>query len=131
MPTIPIPRILEPCTGILDNEGSQEVTFPFVVRNYRANVRVVAYFPLDVTDFAVGRRISEYDMLSDYSGGEDSGSEEFRRSWKSGKGAPAKVWEWRFALQVEDANSKAGKERTWLMVDNAAAQGLLDMDAMK
>jgi protection of telomeres protein 1 len=70
-------------------------------------------------------------MLSDYSGGEDTDPEEFKRSWASGKGAPKKVWEWRFALEVEDASKKAPKDRMWLIVDNASAQCLLDMDAVK
>jgi protection-of-telomeres protein 1 len=70
-------------------------------------------------------------MLSDYSGDEDSDPGEYKRSWTAGKGAPAKVWEWRFALEVEDAGSKGPKERMWLLVDNASAQCLLDMDATK
>jgi protection-of-telomeres protein 1 len=131
LPTLPIPSILKPRTTKLDDGSNREIALPFVVGNFKANVRVVGYFPPEVADFAIGRRVSEYDVLSDYSGGEDTDSEEFKRSWKSGKGAPEKVWEWRFALQVEDASSKAGKERMWLLVDNAAAQGLLDMDAAK
>jgi hypothetical protein len=107
------------------------VVLPFIVANYRANVRIIGYFPPKLEDFAIGRRVSEYDMLSDYSGGEDSDPEEFNRSWKSGKGAPLKTWEWRFALEVEDASSRAPKEKMWLMVDNAAAQCLLDLDATK
>lgn len=131
LPTLRLSRLLQPQSFLLRSDDSQDVILPFVVANYRANVRVVGYFPPKLEDFAVGRRVSEYDMLSDYSGGEDSDPEEFYRSWKSGKGAPAKVWEWRFALEVIDASSKNSTEKMWLMVDNAAAQGLLDLDATK
>lgn len=115
----------------MDGETNRTIALPFVVGKYKANVRVIGYFPPDVADFAVGRRASEYDMLSDYSGGEDTDAEEFNRSWKSGKGAPLKQWEWRFALQVEDANNKAGQERMWLIVDDMSGQGLLNLDATK
>lgn len=66
-------------------------------------------------------------MLSDYSGDEDTDHEEDLRNFRKGKGFGRKVWEWRFALQVEDA-SKDAKERIWLMVDNHAAQGLLNLE---
>jgi hypothetical protein len=95
---------------------------------YRANVRVVDYFPNRIEDFAVGHRASELDMLSDYSGGEDTDPEEDMRIFKSGKGFAKDVWQWRFALQVEDASSKISKQRLWLMVDNHAAQSLLNLD---
>jgi protection-of-telomeres protein 1 len=68
-------------------------------------------------------------MLPDYSGGEDTDLEEDRRIFKSGEGFAKDIWEWRFALLVEDASSKdAKKERLWLMVDNHAAQGLLGLE---
>jgi len=122
---------MKPQKHIIDSETKQEVILPFVNGKYRANVRVVGYFPHKVEDFAVGRRITEYDMLSDYSGGEDTDHEEDRRIFKDGKGFGKKKWEWRFALEVEDASSKFPKTRTWIVVDNLAAQGLLDMDAEK
>jgi protection-of-telomeres protein 1 len=102
---------------------------PFNICKYKANVRVVDYFPANIEDFAVGRRESEYDLLSDYSGGEDTDAEEDMRSFRNGKGFPRKNWEWRFALQVVDANPKSSKERMWLVVSNADAQMLFDLDA--
>jgi len=66
--------------------------------------------------------------LSDYSGSEDTDREEDMRIFKSGKGFAKHIWEWRFALQVEDASSKESKERLWLMVDNHSAQGLLNLE---
>ncbi|RFU30763.1 hypothetical protein B7463_g5584, partial [Scytalidium lignicola] len=107
---------------------------PFTVAKYRANVRVVDYFPDYIEDFTVSHRVSDYDMLSDYSGGEDTDPEEDMRNFKSGKGFCDRVWEWRFALQVEDAHKKnqdedgKEKQKMWLMVDNQAAQMLLGLE---
>ncbi len=112
---------------ILREDGSY---FPstFTNRKYRANVRVVDYAPSRIEDFAVWRRETEFDMLSDYSGGEETDNEEDMRSFKNGKGFARKKWEWRFWLQLEDANPKGPKERLWVIVDNYAAQGLLGLD---
>lgn len=92
---------------------------------------MVGYFPDKIEDFAVGRRVTDYDILSDYSGGEDTDHEEDLRIFKEGKGFGDKKYEWRFALEVEDADPKSPKERMWLLVDNYGAQGLLNMDATK
>jgi protection-of-telomeres protein 1 len=117
---------------ILDQTGrSREQLSPFDVCNYKANVRVVDYFPAKIEDFAVGRRPSEFDMLSDYSGGEDTDPEEEMRAFRAGKCLPKKIWEWRFALQVVDANDRSSMERMWLMIGNYDAQMLLNMDATK
>ncbi|KAG4441391.1 hypothetical protein IFR05_003148 [Cadophora sp. M221] len=113
-------------------QGGPSRTSPFTVRKYRANVRIVNYAPERIEDFSVWRRESEYDMLSDYSGGEDTDIEEDMRSYTSGKGFAKKIWEWRFWLQVEDAgsntNPKSPKKRLWLLVDDSSAQGLLGLD---
>jgi len=112
--------------------GGSSYLSPFTVRKYRANIRIVNYAPESIEDFSVWRRESEYDMLSDYSGGEDTDVGEDMRSFTSGKGFAKKVWEWRFWLQVEDASSKTNvkspNNRLWLLVDNSAAQGLLGLD---
>ena len=78
----------------------------------------------------MGRRVTEFDVLSDYSGGEESDPEEDMRHFRSGKGFPPRKWEWRFALKVEDAEAaeSAKKEQIWLIVDNEAAQGLLSLE---
>ncbi|CZS94473.1 uncharacterized protein RCO7_10094 [Rhynchosporium graminicola] len=123
-------EILEP-EHALQTSGPGYLS-PFTLRKYRANVRIVNYAPERIEDFSVWRRESEYDMLSEYSGGENTDLEEDMRSYKSGKGFAKKIWEWRFWLQVEDAGSssrsKIPKERMWLLVDNASAQGLLGLD---
>jgi protection-of-telomeres protein 1 len=125
--------IINPRLIVRGLESVRGYLSPFTVCKYRANVRVVGYYPPKIEDFAVGRRISEFDILSDYSGGEDTDPEEDMRSFKSGKGFAKKNWEWRFALEVVDASSstKPSTERIWLMVDNFSAQMLLNMDATK
>lgn len=108
--------------------GSLECDAPFSLEKYRADVRVVDFFPHRLEDFAVGRKPSEYDILSDGSADEDTDLEDDMRHFKSGKGFKNRQWEWRFALQVEDAEPKGLKERIWLMVDNHSAQYLLSLD---
>ncbi len=113
---------------LLQEVKTEKNASPFTLCKYKAHVRVVDYFPHRIEDFAVGRKPSEMDMLSDYSGGEDTDLEEDLRTFRSGKGFSKKVWQWRFALQVEDASSKESKARLWLMVDNHAAQFLLSLE---
>jgi protection-of-telomeres protein 1 len=127
---VPLHIILQRRTARLNGESDQEVVLPFDVCKYKANIRVVNYFPDKIEDFAVGRRVTEYDMLSDYSGGEETDMEANRRLFKEGKGF-AKKYEWRFALEVEDADPTCKNERVWLLVDNHSAQGLLNKDATK
>ena len=127
---MPLHVILQRRTARLNDESNTEVVMPFDVCKYKANVRVINYFPEKIEDFAVGRRVTEYDMLSDYSGGEDTDIEADRRLFKNGKGF-AKKYEWRFALEVEDADPACKNERMWLLVDNHSAEGLLNLDASK
>ncbi|KUJ09981.1 uncharacterized protein LY89DRAFT_787664 [Mollisia scopiformis] len=126
-PILPLKQILEPLP-LLKEEKSDGVLSPFTVCKYKANVRVVDYFPNRLEDFAVGRRPSDMDILSDYSGGEDTDLEEDMRTFRSGKGFAEKKWEWRFSLQVEDVDSKDSQGRLWLMVSNHDAQCLLNLD---
>jgi protection-of-telomeres protein 1 len=87
---------------------------------------VVDYFPHDIRDFAVGRRATEYDMLSDCSSGEDSESDNLM---DMDSFAAQRKWEWRFALVVEDADPDGPKHRTTLIVGNSDAQMLLNIEA--
>lgn len=120
-----------------DSKDGQEIILPFVNACYKANVRVVGYYPHDTRDFAVGRVVTDYDMLSDCSGGDESTLEEEIDIYKGSslcevtRRQRMKVWEWRFALEVEDAGSRIPKERIWLQVDNHGGQALLDLDAAK
>ncbi|KAF4622796.1 hypothetical protein G7Y89_g14229 [Cudoniella acicularis] len=125
-PIVSLAEILEPRK--LMQDGDDQRASPFTLCKYRANVRVVDYFPHRLEDFAVGHRARDLDILSDYSGGEDTDLEEERRIFKSGGGFAKNSWEWRFALQVEDANAIDMKHRMWLMVDNHTAQGLLGLE---
>ncbi|KAE9373779.1 hypothetical protein N431DRAFT_374413 [Stipitochalara longipes BDJ] len=126
-PIVSFSEILKPRI-LVKNEDGQQIPSPFTCVKYRANIRIVDFFPHKIQDFAIGRRPSEYDILSDYSGGEDTDREEDMRIFKSGNGFAKHIWEWRFALQVEDASSKDSNERLWLIVDNHAAQGLLNLN---
>ncbi|RDL39800.1 uncharacterized protein BP5553_04140 [Venustampulla echinocandica] len=126
-PIVSFAEILKPRKLMIGDNG-REYASPFTICNYKANVRVVDYFPDNLEDFTVGHRASEYDILSDYSGGEDTDLEEERRIFKSGRGFAKNAWEWRFALQVEDASITHCKDRIWLIVDNFSAQYLLGLD---
>jgi hypothetical protein len=111
-----------------------EYPLPFINAKYRSNVRVVDFFPDNLEDFSVGHRVTEYDYLSDYSGEENTDNEENMRPGHRGKGfGEQKVWSWRFALRVEDANKKAtnNSEMMWLLIDNPDGQMLLDKEAME
>jgi protection-of-telomeres protein 1 len=99
---------------------------PFSNRKFKANVRVVDYFPHDIRDFVVGRRVSEYDLLSDCSSDEDSESDNMM---DMDSFAAQRKWEWRFALVVEDADPDGPKHRTTLIVGNSDAQMLLNVEA--
>ena len=123
---VSIKEILKPVELELNGETYQS---PFSNVKYRANVRVVDYFPSRIEDFAVGFHSSEFDGLSDYSGEEESDAETRKEIWHSGRGFSKDCWEWRFALQIEDAttDSTGPKDRMWLMVDNLSAQMLLNI----
>lgn len=105
-----------------------ELDSPFTIAKYRANVRVVDYFPPRIEDFAVGSRSSEFDLLEEFSGLEDTDAEQSRKLWRSGQGHPKDKWEWRFALKVEDAESEGSGDTMWLIVDNSSAQMLLNLE---
>lgn len=102
---------------------------PFLNRKFRANTRVVDFSPDRLEDFAVGRAVSEYDILSDHGSGEDPDS------GHENSGLPQKKeWKWQFALRLEDGDasddSKA-KGQLWAVVDNSDAQFLLGLDPDK
>ncbi|KAI0471623.1 hypothetical protein GGR56DRAFT_681791 [Xylariaceae sp. FL0804] len=100
--------------------------------NYRAHVRVVDFWPSQLEDFVSWHkdrdgfiRLSGDDEDSSESGGSDSDS-----SGSEYEGP--RTWEWRFALQLEDADPKLRgdqRPRMWVLVDNAGAQMLTDLDA--
>ncbi|KAK8136323.1 hypothetical protein PG984_004263 [Apiospora sp. TS-2023a] len=110
--------------------GEELVALPFTNIKFRANVRVVDFRPRRLEDFAAWRRETEFDVLSDYDGGSESESD--GQGGTLGNFAAPKIWEWRFALELEDASPKAKSEkpeRLWALVDNIETQQLINMDA--
>jgi protection of telomeres protein 1 len=132
-PSTPLAKILNTARVLTSTSGS-DYALPFENIKYRSDVRVIDFWPHKLEDFSVGRRVSEYEVLSDYSGDESTDNEEDMRLFREGKGyGGEKAWEWRFALRVQDADKKVRnqKDTMWLVVDNQAGQMLLNMDAVK
>ncbi|PTB41948.1 hypothetical protein M441DRAFT_455954 [Trichoderma asperellum CBS 433.97] len=124
-------EILNPIYLKTKVNGQQvELQLPFVNLNYRADVRVVNFMPPDLRDFAKPKKISEYGMLSDHEES-DANSDEDRESIADR--AAVRQWEWRFFLELEDANApkdhREKKKTLWVAVNNSSAQCLLDLDA--
>lgn len=96
---------------------------------------MVDFHPPNIQDFAVGRTSSEYDLLS------DNGESELDRDSDASSDAPCPrrdtnsrvVWEWRFALKLEEASHAPPKNKppatAWVLVDNLEAQLLTGLDA--
>ncbi|KAH7166153.1 hypothetical protein EDB81DRAFT_639577 [Dactylonectria macrodidyma] len=105
-----------------------ELKLPFVNANYRTNVRVVSFMPAKLEDFAFAKKVTEFDILSD-DGDSDDGSQSEHASVIDS--TTDRIWEWRFHLELEDAAvlKTQQKRRMWVVVDNQAAQCLLNLDA--
>ena len=98
---------------------------PFVNMNHRVDVRVTDFQPSDLQGFVHPKKASKFDALSDNEDSDlESGSDTMREL------ETEREWEWRFALQLEDATPNAEpRERFWVAVDNQAAQCLTNLDA--
>ncbi|KAL8865457.1 MAG: hypothetical protein Q9174_006875, partial [Haloplaca sp. 1 TL-2023] len=142
IPTRPLSSILSLSTHTLSTPNGTPYTLPFQNINSRALVRIVDFYPPNIADFAVRKRkVSEYDVLSDFSGGESSGDGDSASASSDDDNedngddedgeehdvmdneytneGKTKKWEWRFALTVEDASSNAShpqQERERMMV---------------
>ncbi|XXH00084.1 hypothetical protein Hte_006426 [Hypoxylon texense] len=105
------------------------LTLPFSCIKYRANVRVVDFRPSRLEDFATWRKSAEYDLLSQPSVDSDPEPEEDKNALDGYKGK--KIWEWSFALLLEEADPKEKGENDtlWVMVDNQQGQLLTDLTA--
>lgn len=116
---VPLSTILEPVR--------YDTTFelPFICANYRAQARVVDFHPASLQDFAASRTTHEYDMLSDNEDADSSAS-----SQPTGN----LIWEWRFALKLEEVSPTPTKGKkpasAWVIVDNLQGQLLTDLDAL-
>lgn len=111
---------------------------PFTCAKYRARARVVDFYPPALEDFACSRKHPEFDVLSDNEDASDSASDQDTPTPDA-----ARIWEWRFALQLEDAappkastatstttdSNNKSTPRLWVLVNNAEAQCLTDLDA--
>ncbi|KAM0447930.1 hypothetical protein ACHAO4_008461 [Trichoderma viride] len=123
--------ILDPIYLKTKVDGQEvELQLPFVNLNYRADVRVINFMPPDLRDFAQPKKMSEYVMLSDY---EESDADSDEERGSTADRAAVRQWEWRFFLELEDANfpkDHGGKKKTlWVAVNNFSAQCLLNLDA--
>lgn len=107
----------------IDGEAVK-LALPFINANYRSNVHVVDFMPSQLVDFSRPRKVSEYDALTDHEPDSESEAE-------ATTSAAATDWEWLFYLQLEDAVVRPGqqKKRLWVVVDNQAAQCLMNLDA--
>ncbi|KAI0377986.1 hypothetical protein F5Y04DRAFT_263230, partial [Hypomontagnella monticulosa] len=131
-PVWSIPSIAEPIPWKTTVDGEEvTLTLPFSCVQYRANVRVVDFRPNKLEKFATWRKSNEYDMLSDGGDSSDSESESDEDQGTLDRYAGQKIWEWRFALQLEEADPKHKGEgdKIWVVVDNNEAQLLLNLDA--
>ncbi|KAI1390733.1 uncharacterized protein F4822DRAFT_394300 [Hypoxylon trugodes] len=129
-PVFSVSSIVEPITWTTTVEGREvTLTLPFVCAKYRANVRVVDFWPRKLENFATWRKSEEYDVLSDHSGGSDLESDGGQGTLDRFSGD--KIWEWRFALLLEEASPKRKDEcnRVWAIVEDAEAQMLINMNA--
>ncbi|KAL2266264.1 hypothetical protein VTJ83DRAFT_5616 [Remersonia thermophila] len=118
---------------------------PFACTKHRVRVRVVDFFPHNLQDFACSRTLAEWDQLSDNGDLSDSASLSSSSSNNAaacdGVQGAKTVWEWRFALLLEDADPVVAKNTTeqspeatrpsrlWALVDNTEAQCLTGLDA--
>ncbi len=120
-----ISQMLEPAFHDTTIHGQcLKLPLPFTCTKYRACVRVVDFYPRKLEDFAASYRVSQFDMLSD--NGSDSEDEVYEEAQEA--------WEWRFALQLQDAQAPRQKgaaepSTMWVVVGNADAQYLTGLDA--
>ncbi|KAI1262473.1 hypothetical protein F5Y18DRAFT_151542 [Xylariaceae sp. FL1019] len=131
LPATPVSSITKPIPWKTAVDGKEvTLTLPFCCAKYRANVRVVDFRPKKLENFATWRKSTEADLVSDISSSEsDTDSDEDHRTLNRFSGK--KIWEWRFALQLEEAAPKErdGSERVWVVVDNQEGQQLTALDA--
>ncbi|KAI3325033.1 hypothetical protein HD806DRAFT_463729 [Xylariaceae sp. AK1471] len=130
-PVTPVSSIIEPVYYKTTVKGEEAtLILPFTCAKYRTNVHVVDFRPRKLEDFAVWRKSTESDVLSDYSSDSDSGSDDGNHDMRD-RDTGNEIWEWQFALQLEgvDPKSKGENERFWAVVDNIEAQQLTGLDA--
>ena len=149
IPPRPLSSILSLSTHALTTPQGTPYTLPFQNINSRAVVRVVDFYPPDISDFAVRKKKkSEFDVLSDCSNISSSsdddrsdlppdtdddvehGSQNQQEDEDGEKGNSN--WQWRFALILEDASSTSPSpqnERLTAFLSDTDAVFLLKLDA--
>lgn len=134
-PIYPVSTIMKPVPWTTKVQGQDvTLTLPFTCAKYRANVRVVDFRPNKLEDFATWRKNTEFDIISQDSGASDSESSgEDQDPGTLDRYAGTKTWEWKFALQLEEADPKHKTEgdRFWAVVDNIEGQQLTNLDALE
>lgn len=138
-PSTTVTRLLErPTYSTTGPHGEGlEIQLPFICAKYRIHARVVDFFPSKLEDFASSRLRSEYDVLDEGNDSDiDSEESDGGMNGTPDSSAGHRIWEWRFALCLEDASPSApgkrptaDKETFWVVVDNADAQLLTGLDA--
>lgn len=113
-------------------DGPVRVPIPFNNAKYRAIARVTDFFPEKLEDFSYSRKVTEYDALSDISS-EDDDEDSYTDRAPDGHPVGQRRWQWRFALQLEDASpqGRSKPERVWVYVSNGEAECLTDLNASK
>ncbi|KAI4206953.1 MAG: hypothetical protein LQ348_000738 [Seirophora lacunosa] len=138
VPLRSLSSILSLDTHAFTTPNGTPFTLPFQNIKSRAIVRVVDFFPDRLVDFAVRKKKSEFDVLSDYSQGSSDDSPRWSEDSDDGRNKlPADTdderedkdeWEWRFGFVLEDACS-TGPERLSVHVSGADAVFLTKLDA--
>lgn len=141
---LPLSAVLQPIPyhTTINNEPVT-LDLPFTNVNFRAQVRVVDFHPAKLEDFAVNVKQKKYPCLaeegdeSDEDGSPSSSDSEIDPEQVERVGY---VWEWRFALKVEEvvpsASSKTNNTKkksaasVWALVNNQDAQLLTGLDAV-
>lgn len=132
---VTVGQVLEPtCYDTTIDGQSTALVMPFNCAKYMTRARVVDFFPSALEDFACSYKQTDFEVLSDYESNTDLNSSE---DDEEDTCTARRVWEWRFALQLEDpapptgtAKSKSGPQpRLWVLVDNHEAQNLTGLDA--
>ncbi|KAH6611079.1 telomere-binding alpha subunit central domain-containing [Trichoderma cornu-damae] len=128
-----IEDILDPVYIQTDVNGKQvKLRLPFVNVNYRAFVRVVNFTPPNLEDFARPKKAAKHEIVSGNEGSEADFDTEGEGASLADR-ATAREWEWRFFLELEDANppkdDQEGRKTLWVAVNNLSAQCLTNLDA--
>ncbi|MCJ1339696.1 hypothetical protein MMC09_004986 [Bachmanniomyces sp. S44760] len=153
VPTRPLHLILDRSITHATNTAPPNripYTLPFQNICSRATVRVVDFFPSNIEDFAISHQISEYDAIADDEDDDDNvddsqsstsdqdSSDASNNDLTGNRNKGRRIWTWRFALFLEDHNTRADAtttnnnnddEKVKVYVSAQDAEFLLNMEA--